>query len=67
MKTLELYVCEVCGTQYSEKVKCAQCEKGHKRNLSIVGARYLPHTQDKTGMPVTIEVSAGGEVFRYKR
>lgn len=67
MKRLELYVCEVCGTQYAEKEKCVQCEKRHKRNLSIVGTRYLSYTQDKTGMPVTIEVSAGGEVFRYKR
>ena len=67
MKNLTLYVCETCGTKYSDKAKCIQCENGHKTGLTITGGRYLPYTQDETGMPVTIDVTAGGKVYRYKR
>lgn len=67
MKNLTLYVCEICGTQYKDKIRCEQCEKGHRTDLIITGTRYLPYPQDKTGIPVTIDVTAGGEVFRYKR
>lgn len=67
MKNLTLYVCEVCGTQYKDKSECGRCEKGHKAGFTITGARYLPYTQDETGMPVTIDVTANGKVYRYKR
>lgn len=67
MKNLTLYVCEVCGTQYTDKSECERCEAGHVCNLKITGARYLPHIQDQTGMPVRIDVTAGGKVYHYKR
>lgn len=67
MKKLELYVCEKCGTQYTSKAQCEQCEKGHKTGLTITDARYLPYTRDETGMPVAIDVTACGKVYRYKR
>ena len=69
MKKLALYVCEVCGTHYSDQMECAKCEKQHKQNLSVDGMRYLPYAQDKTGMPVTITVTNGedGKSYTYKR
>ncbi len=68
MKKLELYVCEVCGTQYNDKTKCKMCEKSHYMRFVITGQRYLPYTVDKTGMPITIDLTdADGKVYRYKR
>lgn len=67
MKKLELYVCEKCGTQYNSKVQCEQCEKGHKADLNITGLRYISYAQDKTGLPVAIDVTVNGKTYRYKR
>lgn len=69
MKKLALYVCEICGTQYSDQGKCARCEKMHRQKLTIAGARYLPYAQDASGMPVTITVTNGedGKSYTYKR
>lgn len=69
MKKMALYVCEVCGTQYSDKEKCVQCEKQHRQKLTIVGARYLPFTQDQSGMPVSITITndVDGKSYTYKR
>ena len=56
MRKVEHYICEVCGTEYKDKALCEKCERLHKQGLTIVRARFLPVTQDNTGMPVTIEV-----------
>ena len=59
------------GTEYKDKALCEKCERLHKQGLTIVRARFLPVTQDNTGMPVTIEVEVkdGKETRRatYKR
>lgn len=69
MKKLALYVCEICGTQYSDQRKCVQCEKSHMQDLIITGARYLSYAQDASGMPATITVTNGedGKSYTYKR
>jgi len=69
MKKLALYVCEICGTQYSDQRECVKCEKRHKQNLSVKGMRYLSYAQDKTGMPTTITITNGedGKSYIYKR
>ena len=71
MWKVEHYICEVCGTEYKDKALCEKCERLHKQGLTIVRARFLPVTQDNTGMPVTIEVEVkdGKETRRatYKR
>ena len=68
MKKLELYQCDVCGTQYKSKEDCTKCEKGHPKELQIVGARYLSLAQDKSGMPITITIPGpDGRKYIYKR
>ncbi len=68
MRKLELYQCDVCGTQYKSKEDCVKCEKSHPKELRIIDARYLSLAQDKSGMPVTITVSGtDGKKYTYKR
>lgn len=44
MKKIDLYQCEICGTQFKSKEDCVKCEKGHQKELHIVKTRYLPYT-----------------------
>lgn len=68
MKEIKLYICEVCGTQYKNKVDCERCEKGHRKSLQIFDARYLSLAQDASGMPITITLlGSDGKQYRYKR
>lgn len=46
MKTSTRYQCEFCGTEYSDKNKCKQCEENHKTNLKIVGKKYVSFKGD---------------------
>lgn len=72
MKKIELYKCEVCGTQYNDKEACKMCEQGHvtqDRFLHrITKVRYLPITQDNSGLPITITIiGTDGCHYTYKR
>lgn len=68
MKKLELFQCEVCGTRYANKDDCQKCEKGHKKDLHIAKSRYLPFTQDRSGMPISVAIMGpNGEYYTYKR
>lgn len=29
MKERKLYICDYCGAQYKEEVRCAECKKSH--------------------------------------
>ncbi len=63
MKEVKYYICEICGTEYNEKKKCMDCEKGHIKPVSIYGARYFHN-----GYPVVINVEmSNGEIITYKR
>ncbi|MBP3772441.1 MAG: hypothetical protein J6I53_07110 [Treponema sp.] len=67
MKKVELYVCEVCGTQYKEKIKCSECEKSHVLPTQIIGWKYMPKTFNG-GYPIRITVRmADGKDITYKR
>lgn len=72
MQKIELYKCEICGTQYDDKEVCQNCELGHMKQdqlfKRIVSVRYLPITQDASGMPITITpLGSDGKQYRYKR
>lgn len=44
MKKIDLYQCEICGTQFSDKKLCEKCERGHVTDILIRKSRYLPIT-----------------------
>lgn len=68
MKKVDHYICEICGTEYTDKVKCRECEKGHKEPQEFVKAKHLPITMDETGYPETIDVRmSDGKVMKYKK
>lgn len=57
VKTVQHYICEVCGTEYKEKVKARECEDRHKQPVKIVSCRYRP---------ITVRMNDGKDVI-YKR
>ena len=68
MKKTELYACEVCGTQYSEKCKCQECEKSHKKPVEVVRAEYLSVAQNRLGYPYRLHVKmSDGRIVEYRR
>lgn len=68
MKQKTLYTCEVCHTDYAERLAAERCEKNHKQKLKIKESRYLPFSQDKSGLPVSITIETPeGEKAVYKR
>lgn len=32
MKKIDLYQCEICGTQFKSKEDCVKCEKGTRKS-----------------------------------
>lgn len=68
MKQISLFVCEVCGTQYKDKMAAKDCESSHKVPDKIAGCRYLSKSQNAKGYPQDISVAfKNGEVVRYHR
>lgn len=62
------YRCEICGTEYTERVKCKRCEESHRKPLEIVGGRYISHTNDESGYPITIDVKMSDKkIVRYRK
>ena len=39
MKSKTLYTCEICNTDYSDKAKAKECEKGHQ-TYEVIENRY---------------------------
>ena len=67
MKKLELYVCEICNTQYNEKNKAIECEKSHKIPTGCVGSRYRAMKSNYQGYPDRIKVTFNdGSVIEYE-
>lgn len=68
MKEVKHYICEICGTEYSDKAKCQQCEKTHCQPKEIVKSKYIGYINNQKGYPVsiTVKMSDGTEQV-YKR
>lgn len=68
MKKVQHYVCEICGTEYADRIPCEQCEKSHKTPMKIHSARWLSMKQNGSGYPIaiTVEMDDGKEIT-YKR
>lgn len=68
MKQKTLYTCEICHTDYADKLTAQRCEKNHKQKLKIKDARYLSLSQDKSGLPVSVTIETeDGKIATYKR
>ena len=68
MKKVERFICEVCGTEYTDKARCGRCERSHKEPQKIVSATYRPITVDGTGYPEHLNVRiSDGQTVRYKK
>ena len=69
MKKLELYQCEICGTQYKNKAECQFCEKSHIIPKYIIGAKYnAKNVGSSDGLPVKITVTfENGHTADYRR
>ncbi len=69
MKKIDLYQCEICGTQFKKQGRLRKVRKRTpEKELHIVKTRYLPYTQDGSGMPTTITlVGPDGRHYTYKR
>jgi len=67
MKELKLYQCEICGTQYSDKLKAKECEKYHVKDFEIVNRAYRGMNECADKFPVKIWVrSKNGEERMYR-
>ena len=68
MKKIERYVCEICGTEYTDKARCQKCEKSHKTATEIIDARYLSLHQNEQGYPVSVTIKFNdGKTVIFKR
>lgn len=63
MKETTLWKCEICGTEYKDKMKCQECEENHKKKGKIIKMRHLPRTSDRSGYPdkITVKFEDGAE------
>lgn len=68
MKKVEHYICEICGAEYKDKNTCTECEKKHRKPVSIENARHIPIKNNKKGYPIAITIKMdNGEMVTYKR
>ena len=68
MKKVEHYICEICGTEYNNKLKCEECESGHVKPVKIDGANWVSMRNNGSGYPTQIHVKmSNGETITYKR
>lgn len=68
MKAINLYQCEICGTQYKNRMDARDCEKSHKRVDKVISARYVSQKIDRSGMPISIVVTfEDGSQSSYRR
>lgn len=68
MRKVEHYICETCGTEYNDKKRCEQCEKGHIKALKIKSARYLSVEKNAKGYPLSVNIEMeDGKIVTYKR
>lgn len=67
MKSLQLYVCEHCGTQYKDKSECKSCEDNHRLVTEIHDMRFHA-SKDKHNYPdkVELKMSDGVKIWYHR-
>lgn len=67
MKEKILYVCDICGTEYSTKEEAEECEKNHVTKIEVIQCNHLSVKVCKDGFPTKITVqSADGRERKYR-
>lgn len=67
MKEKQLFVCELCNTEYTDKKKAKLCEDSHKTKFKIKNMRYVAMNNYRSGFPVTVTLEAeDGSIKTYK-
>ena len=65
---LELYMCEICNTQYTEKSKATECERYHVKPIKIQPFKYIPKSMAQQPYPLTVIATfEDGKEIRYRR
>ena len=68
MREKMLFVCDFCGTKYTDKCKCEECEKGHKKPKKVKSSKYVSIFDNKPGYPTYIMVEmSDGTSQKYKK
>lgn len=68
MKEIKHYICEICGTEYKDKLDAQKCERNHCEPNDIEKCRYLSYEYNKKGYPISIDVKMkDGCIVTYKR
>lgn len=67
MKSLQLYVCEHCGTQYKDKKECEKCEDSHKIAVEVHNMKFHA-CNGADNYPDKVELKmADGKMVWYRR
>lgn len=68
MKSLQLYVCDICGTQYKDKEECKMCESGHMKAMKIHDMMFDACRKNVVNYPdkVQLEMSDGKKIWYLK-
>lgn len=69
MKKVQIYVCDVCGTNYTNKEECQECENHHTRPVRIFDGTYLSKKCCPwQHVPVMLKVEFdNGEIAEYRK
>lgn len=68
MRKLELYMCEICNTQYAEKSEATECERYHVKPIKIQPFKYIPKSMAQQPYPLTVIATfEDGKEIRYRR
>lgn len=73
MKTIHLFQCEICGTQYKFSEDAIKCEKFHVQpkglGFGVSTCKYQPyHVQDANPYPIKVTiVMEDGKHIDYRR
>lgn len=68
MKTVTLWRCETCGTNYADKESAQNCEKNHKKEIQKVAMTHKPYKADHSGYPVKLSITfEDDKTIMYKR
>lgn len=64
MTKKEVFICDICGTNYSKEKQALDCEKTHYKCTEIIKAKYEPNCYYPDEIKVKFSNNISG---RYRR